>query len=200
MIRRMIETGLAILLALPLHVFGAETARNGQPAGEVEAAGELRSLAENIRLGRAVREFAEEFALFDTQLYGRLQDNESQQVRMQQLSGEISDANQQIDQAMEQIDHDRIDLIGGGFEGMTPAERAIIEEVKQLESDVAAMEQRMNELHALSPLPATSELLDASRWEDLLYSGSTRDLLELIESTLNVSVEAGQADSAAPDK
>ncbi len=188
MIRGMIEIGLAICLALPWHAFGAETARNEQPAGEVKTAGELRSLAENIRLGRAVREFAEEFALFDTQLYGRLQDNEGRREQIQELSGEISGANLKIGEVRLQIEDGRGDFNPGDTGGMTPDERAIMEEVKQLESDVAVMEQRMYELYTLSLLPATSELLDASRWENLLYSGSTRDLLGLIEVTLEAVV------------
>lgn len=192
MIRGVIEIGLAVLLALPLQAFSQQADRGSQTVELDKLRTELRTLADNIRLGRAVQEFSEEFSLFDSRLYGRVIDNQDRQERMEQLSVDINTNNQLIEQARSQLDN-RGDFVGSEIDEMTQAERDVLAaEMQQLESDVAVMENQIHTLQMMSLMPANSELLDASLWEVFPGYGSTQDILELIDNRLELMAQAGR--------
>jgi hypothetical protein len=184
MIKFVIEISLAVLMALPLQAFSAEEAVAGSGDREAQSEAGLRNLAENIRLGRSVLEFAEEYSMFDTQLYGSLPDKSQNQESIRQLNEDIRSTGSRLGQAMNKMDM----LISGdrGSPGIdfNETEQEVAAEVKKLESELSDMNGRLEELNNQSMLGGDSELLDGSLWDGQMQFANTIELLEWIERTL----------------
>ena len=199
MFKLVIEISLAALLVLPLPTFAAQSGRTGGGQAAEQRGESLRALAEQVRLGRSVVEFAEEFSLFDSQLYGALPDKSSNRESILQLNEEIRSTNSRLGQAL-----NKMDLVVNGIDGAFSGDREVTEqevaaEVRQLENELAAMNGRMGELNNQVLLEGESELLDGTLWDELLVAGGTRDLLEMIDESLEAEALATDGESSAPE-
>jgi hypothetical protein len=201
-IRGLIEIGLAVALAMPAGLFCAQADNQAQqslriPGQTLEVLG---GLDERIRLDRSVMEFSQEFSLFDDQLYGRLDNGDDQRKQIEELHNEIDSANDRLAQA-------NYALISGGdrFDGVCPTdlpctEQEIRAEVGQLESKLASMKDQMSGLAIRGLLSGQNVVLEISRWDDPMACGATRDILELIDNSIESARSAENSGSGADEK
>ena len=198
MIKIVLEISLSVLTAFPLHAFAAETGKadSGRRVAQSEAT--LRALSDNIRLGRSVLEFAEEYSMFDTQLYGSLPDKSRNQESIRQLNKDIRSTNSRLGQAINMMDM----LNNGGIrpsigdDNTYVTEQEVADEVRHLETELSVMNGKLGELNNQNLLGGESELLDGSLWDGQMRFANTRELLELIDRTLAAEDDPPEKDGS----
>ena len=200
MLRKMFEIFLAVMVALPLNMRAAEAAEQNPALSVKSTRAALSALAERIRLSRSVMEFAEEYSMFDSQLYGTLPDKTNNRQSILQLNEEIRSTNSKLGQAMYKMDMmtNGVAPGDGWYRDETPEEVAA--EVENLESQLASMNDRLGELQNQGVLGGESEIMDGSLWEDFLECGSTMELLDLIDESLSAETGSDVTDGSARDK
>lgn len=202
MIREIMEIGLAMMLVLPVSLICAQAGSQAQQSQQISVS-ELEvidRLDERIRLDRSVMEFAEEFSLFDDQLYGSLKNKDEQRERIAELNGEINTTSDRLEQAQYTLLNGSESLVGNTPQDLIRSEQEIRDEVDLLESKLSTMMERVNELAVQSLFPGVNVVLEISRWDDPLASGATRDILEVLEKSLESARDRDVSGSGAQDK
>ena len=188
MIRGIIEISLAVALALPLSVCGAKagtvTAQRQQPVEKTLVM--LDGLQERVRLNRAVTEFAEEFSMFDNQLYGHVDKPEDKQEQLSELNAVIREKNGRLQEIITLLNNDRdgYGFAGSWVENTGDGYREIMQEMSSLTSELASMQGQMNTLLMTNLLPGENLVLEASHWDGLFAGEAIRNILELVDSSL----------------
>ncbi len=187
MIRKLFEIGLVVALATPAGLYCAQVGSGVQQPAQIsgQRLEVLGGLDEQIRLDRSVMEFAQEFSMFDDQLYGSLENGDDQRERLEELNEEISSTRDKLAQA-------NYVLLNGWerFDGDCPvdlpcSEQEIRAEMDHLECELAAMKDQVSELSVRSLSPGENVILEISLWDNMMASGATRDILELIDTSIN---------------
>ncbi len=202
MIREIMEIGLAAMLVLPVSLFCAQAGNQAQQSQQISV-GELEvidRLDERIRLDRSVIEFAEEFSLFDDQLYGSLNNKDEQRERIAELNDEINITSDKLEQVQYTLLNGSESLVGNTPQDLIRSEQEIMEEVDLLESKLSSMMERVNELAVQSLFPGVNVVLEISRWDDPLASGATRDILEVLEKSIESVRNRDVSGSGAKDQ
>ncbi len=194
MIRGIIELVLAGVLALPICLSGAQAGNHARPSWQVPD-----GLDERIRLGRSVIEFAQEFSLFDDQLYGRLAKNNDQRERIGELNKEIKTTSDRLAQTDYALLNGGVGSAGDSPADLPGADQEIRAEVDQLESRLETMRDQLNGLMVRSLFAGENVVLDLARWDELIAFGATRDILESIEKAQESARTTSEADKAGSD-